>query len=174
MAPARAAHDRGVTLVIGDSITFRSRHWLQAKRPAFVIQGIPGSNAVSLKSRVAAYLQDNPAPRKLVIALGSNGFHTTENDYTRAIDLLPDSTVIAFVSAWRDPAIWGRARSLIVWHNTEYMLDISRTRPSTCMINWRPTVVAHPQLLEDGLHPTVPHGERVWARTVAQGSKACT
>jgi hypothetical protein len=170
-APARKDHP--VTMVIGDSITYRSRQELSAIRPKFVIQGVPGSNANSLKSRVQAYLADHRAPNRLVIELGSNGFHTDEQDYTRAIDLLPSRTVVGFVTAWRNPAIWGKKRSLIVWHNTESMLDIARHRPRSCTIGWRPLVVHDPRLLVDGLHPTVPHGEKVFARTVADGIKAC-
>ncbi len=173
-APVQAQHSKPVTLVIGDSITYRSRHQLKKFRPAFHIQGIPGSNANSLKSRLQAYLADHPAPDRLVIALGSNGFHTTQHTYRRAIGLLPSSTVIGLVTAWRNPAIWGQARSLVVWHNTVDMIHIAHTRPLTCTIGWRPAVVQDPRLLLDGLHPTVPHGERVWAHTVAHGIGRCT
>jgi hypothetical protein len=172
-APVQAHHGQRVTLVIGDSITYRSSPQLRELRPNFVIQGVPGSNANSLTSRLKAYLDHHRAPDRLVVALGSNGFHTTEATYQRAVDLLPRSTVVGLVTAWRNPAIWGRARSMIVWHNTQYMFDVARTRPHTCTIGWRRTVVANPRLLVDGLHPTVPRGERVWAHTVVRGIRGC-
>jgi hypothetical protein len=171
--PVQAGHTRRVTLVIGDSITYRSTPQLREIRPSFVIQGVPGSNANSLESRLQAYLDQHRAPDRVVVALGSNGFHTTESSYWRAVKLLPSSTVVGLVTAWRNPAIWGRARSMIVWHNTQFMFDVAHTRPNTCTIGWRRVVVANPRLLVDGLHPTVPRGERVWARTVVRGIRGC-
>lgn len=169
-AEARAHRSEETVLVIGDSLTARSRDKLRKLDPTWTIDAVRGRHVRKLDDVLAAHLAEAAPPDVLVIALGTNESHGwTEDDYVRVTQMVPETTLIVFVSTYRDSTLWGEARADIQGVYSAWMRHIARTRPLTTSVNWRRRVTHRPNLLVDGTHPTDPRGELVWSRMVNAG-----
>ncbi len=173
-SPGQAAtgHHRSeaTVLVIGDSLTARSRNKLEALGPTWTIDGVRGRHVSKLNDVLAVHLAQAPPPDVLVIALGTNESpRWTEDDYVRVTQMVPETTGIVFVTTYRDATTWGRDRADIQGVYSAWMRHIARTRPLTTTVTWRRRVTRRPALLVDGTHPTDPKGELTWARMVSNG-----
>lgn len=169
-AEVRAHRSEETVLVIGDSLTARSRDKIRKLDPTWIIDGVRGRHVRRLDDVLAEHLTQAAPPDVLVIALGTNESHGwTEDDYVRVTQMVPDTTGIVFVTTFRDPTLWGAARADIQGVYSAWMRHIARTRPLTTSVNWRRRVTHRPNLLVDGTHATDPRGELVWSRMVTAG-----
>jgi lysophospholipase L1-like esterase len=168
--------------VVGDSITRMSTPALRARGLGWEVDAHGGRPVTSLGWVLGERLQRGPAPRVVVVALGSNARRhwNAAAGYRAMIAQLPQSTTVVFVSLYRDPRYFSRhiARKRPDWNPrysaayTRVMYQIAAERPHTCVAPWRPWARAHRRNLTAGVHPHR-HGRRAWARIVAETVASC-
>lgn len=164
--PARTAQ----TLVVGDSLGWRSADELLGRRPGWAVDALPSRKIGELPGRLDAYRALRGQPSALVVELGTNataGFG--EQDLRRVVGSLPRSTAVLFVLPYRQVAR-GNAPSATAYGR--WMRDLARTRPHTCVADWPRLLDQRPGLLLDGTHPTH-RGEKVYAGLLATGLADC-
>lgn len=167
-APPPARTDQ--TLVVGDSLGWRSSDELTARRPGFAVDAMPSRKIGELRGRLDAYRALRGQPSALVVELGTNatpGF--TEQDLRQVVATLPRSTAVLLVLPYRQFAR-GNAPSATAYGR--WMRDLARTRPRTCVADWPRLLEQRPGLLLDGTHPTH-RGEKVYAALLATGLSGC-
>ena len=172
VAPATPAHARSApkgipVLLIGDSLTHYAAPTLLERRPKWKVDAIGGRKVETLPRRIRDDLATYGVPRHLVIALGTNespGW--TRADYAAAVDMVPRSTEVFFITTYRDPAVFGQDRADIQETYSSWMRSISKYRDNVSFINWRGHVKRNPALLRDGVHATDPEGIRYWVDLV--------
>lgn len=115
---------------------------------------------------------------RAVIALGANAsVGWSYADLRSAVNTLPASTVLVFVTPYRDPVLWPdsgsyRVRASVAAVYAGWEARIAQTRPHTCLANWADFARRYPSVLHDGVHPTGA-GAKDWARIVAGAVKRC-
>ncbi|MBS44918.1 MAG: hypothetical protein CMH83_17480 [Nocardioides sp.] len=162
-------------LVIGDSVTWRSADELHDARPAWRVDGVPGSSLGSYRARLRRHLRVHDRPRTLVLALGANqGIRTTRrSDYVAALAQVPDWTRVVLVTPYRDASVYGKRKGRLMKRIGIWMRTLAHDRPHTCLVRWYDAADAHPQWLLDGVHQTST-GEQAWAGLVERGVDRCT
>lgn len=174
--PSAAAQPDGPaargTFVVGDSITKHSRTTLLAMHPRWHVNGLGGRRVDRLPGILKRRLARGPAPRRVVVALGSNPSRDwTKDDYEAALAMLPATTTVLLVTMHRDPAVFPNIQHRMRFYS-RWMREIAAERPRTCVFEWRLKAIRRPELLSDGVHPT-PLGRRVWARGVDRELRTC-
>ncbi|MXG88136.1 hypothetical protein [Nocardioides flavescens] len=167
-APPPAHTDQ--TLVIGDSLGWRSADELEGRRPGWAVDAMPSRKIGELRGRLDAYRAVHGQPSALVVELGTNattGF--SERDLRSSVRSLPRSTAVLFVLPYRQVAR-GNAPSAATYGG--WMRDLARTRSRTCVADWPRLLDQRPGLLLDGTHPTH-RGEKVYAGLLATGLSGC-
>lgn len=161
------------TLLVGDSLSWRSDDELAALRPGWSLDGVPGRRVTQLGPRIRLHLEGYGAPQVLVVALGTNSVvGWTKQDYVDAVALVPERTRVVLVTPYRAPADNDARAVARLDSYGRWLREIAGSRPATCLADWQARVVDDPDLLVDGTHPT-PRGERVWARMVVGAVDAC-
>lgn len=168
--------------VVGDSVTRMSTPALRARGLGWEVDAHGGRPVTSLGWVLGERLQRGPAPRVVVVALGSNARQGWDPvaGYGSMIAQLPPATTVVFVSVYRDPRYFTRrvARHRPDWNPryaatyTRAMERIAAARPHTCVAPWRSWARAHRRNLTAGVHPHR-HGRRAWARIVAGTVASC-
>lgn len=168
------------TVMIGDSISWRSEPTIRHRHPDWYVDALRGRPVKALGPRLNHYLRTvNPRPANFVMALGSNRSSEppwTKRRYLHALSVLPKRTNVLLMLVVRP----GRAqewkdRTLRTYNR--WSRQIARDRPNTYLIPWRSVVLRDPtlnaqgrsRLLEDGVHPTGPSGELGRSRRVGHG-----
>lgn len=135
---------RSKVYIVGDSITYRSRLQVHQIAPKWAVDGVPGRPVWELPRLLSERMATRPIPKHVVIALGSNGsiaWHKPQ--YVNAVNLLPATTRVTFVTMWRNPERWGNPlktpnkHSKLLRRYSKYVKQIARQRPNTCLYNWR-------------------------------------
>jgi hypothetical protein len=116
--------------------------------------------------------------KRVVIALGSNatpGWSYT--DLRRAVNLVPSSATVTFVTPYRDAAKWPdsgpfRVRASVAAAYASWERRIAELRPHTCIADWAGFAQRYPWLLPGGVHPTG-RGAEAWARIVESATDRC-
>ena len=116
--------------------------------------------------------------KRVVIALGANA--TPGWSYTglrKAVNLVPSSTTVTFVTPYRDAAQWPdsepfRVRASVAAAYTSWEHRIAKLRRHTCIADWAGFVQRYPSAVHDGVHPTG-SGSRAWGRIVASAVDRC-
>lgn len=172
-APATAAALPGTGVVIGDSMTWRSRRQLAAALPGWTIDGV-GGRKVGRIIPILRTLKESGAgvPEVVVIALGSNEWGWFPRLYQYAVDMLPAETTVVFQSIWRDDHVYV-GRDATMRHLTGVMHEVASRREHTCVAPWRSIARRHHDtLVLDGVHPTA-LGKRVWTRSLVREVRGC-
>ncbi len=116
--------------------------------------------------------------RQAVIALGTNATQGwTYGDLRAATNRLPSSTVVVFVTPYRNPTLWPetgpfRARASVGGVYASWEKRIAQLRPHTCIADWRGFAQRYPSVVHDGVHQTFP-GAGAWARIVSSAVSRC-
>ena len=163
--------------MVGDSITWHGLDWLRKRGVTWEVSAIAGRDVSCLPYYIAERMLHETPPTMVVIALGTNatsGWY--EEDYQAAVDLLPATTRVTFVTTYRDPEIWHngldyRRRAIIQQHYSTFMHNIAAKRKGTGIAEWRNYISIRPNLLRDGVHPTE-DGKRAWSYIVSEAVKA--
>jgi hypothetical protein len=174
---SRSAGRTSYTLLLGDSIAHQSRSELKELRPHWIVDAVDGRNV----DRLLPLLQDwidrkGQAPDQLVVELGTNWSRTWDGaDYRKVERLVPDAEVV-YVTPYRaltarHPRSDARYPFARTGESATWMRRLAE-RSGVCVAEWRDLVEAHPALLRDGVHPTVP-ARRTWARLVSDASDTC-
>lgn len=161
-------------IMVGDSITDRCKPYLQAMRPNWKIDGVPGRNVRSAPSVIRTNLAAYGIPRRLIIALGQNDDPGWEKaDYRALVDLVPRATAIFFVTTWKDAALKGEEEAAVQGVYSIWMRQIAANQANVEVIEWRNLCYANrdPEtglctLLDDGSHPVDPEGRIAHATLV--------
>ncbi len=171
---------RSSTFMVGDSITYQGLRQLRSRGATWEVTAHPGRFVCNLKR----FLRDrlaNPHPlRKVVIALGTNACEGWgKPEYRSALDLLPASTVVTFVTTYRDPKRWRntrayRERAGVQYWYSRWMKELAAERPHTCVADWRTQAARHMGWLSDGTHLKVPIGRVQWSRIVYTAVRRCS
>lgn len=172
--PAPPAHAARVyAIVIGDSITCRAQDELATMRPAWVVDCEGGRKVGTLRYRIRANLREHGTPANIVLALGTNeSAGWTRADYAAAVDMLPRTTHVLFVTTYRDPAFFpDRARIQVTY--SWWMRQVDRARANVSVVKWRAAALAGTALLPDGVHPDDP-SQLLWAAMVCDGVRAAS
>lgn len=171
---AASAPVGGYTLTIGDSLTYYGRDSLKARRPGWIVDGVRG-RLVSLTPERIMYwsMKRDRQPARIVVALGSNDVpYWLPSDYRMVQKMLPH-TVVLFVTPWRDPKVFGKARARTMWRYAESMRSLARNSNRVCVADWAARVRSNPdRFLRDGVHQTK-YGLRVWSWLIASRMDAC-
>ncbi len=165
-------------LVVGDSITYNSRHQLRQRRPAWQIHAKRGRPVTALPGIVDDLIASGRVPRNLVLALGSNARRSWRRaDFEAVVDSLPKRVSITFMTTYRDPAYWGghpnwgkRPRPQRIY--SRWMRRVAADRPNVCLMHWRRLVKHRPHLLRDGVHPNW-RGKHRWAELLIRSANDC-
>jgi hypothetical protein len=161
--------------VIGDSITAGAAEYLPGW---WHVDAEPGRNVDLLPEHLKLILAQNPSPRTVVVALGTNAVRGwSKQDYADAIGLLPAFTTVVFVTTYRNPDYWGgvedfRRQPWVQYHYSKWMNELTTERPNTCRVAWRYRVKHHPGALYDGVHPRQTGRER-WVDMVRLAVRDC-
>lgn len=168
--------------VVGDSITRMSTWALRLRGLRWQVDAHGGRKVTSLGWVLGERLAQEPPPRVVVAALGANakpGWDPVAG-YRAMVAQLPETTVLVFVSVYRDPRYFTPtvARKRPDWNPvysvsyTRAMYEIAATRPHTCVAPWRRWAHAHRRNLTSGVHPHR-YGRQAWARIVATTVASC-
>jgi hypothetical protein len=170
---------RSSTFMVGDSITYQGLHQLRSRGASWEVTTHPGRYVCTLKR----FLKDrlaNPQPlRKVVIALGTNACEGWgKPEYRSALDLLPASTAVVFVTTYRDPKRWRntrayRERAGVQYWYSRWMKELAAERPHTCVADWRTQAASHMGWLSDGTHLKPSIGRIQWSRIVFSAVRRC-
>ncbi|HEX2893144.1 MAG TPA: hypothetical protein VHO29_03975 [Marmoricola sp.] len=177
----RTGSDTSV-FVAGDSITKMSTPELRHLGLGWEVDAQGGRSVTSLGWVLGERLARGPAPRVVVAALGANadpGWDAVSG-YRAMIAQLPETTIVVFVSVYRDPRYFTRrvSRQRPDWNPaysaayTRAMYEVAATRPHTCVAPWRPWAQKHRANLTGGVHPHR-YGRWAWARIVAATVASC-
>lgn len=171
-----APEDPARVFMVGDSITAGGKADLLDLKPNWDIEALAGRNVDCLPGIVAERLTQRPMIGKLIIALGTNATEGwKQTDYEAVTNMVPSDTVVVFVTTYRDPQIWDdtmpyRTRASVQYWYSRYMNNIER--PNTCLVPWRWYADNHPEVLADGVHPTI-DGRKIWAKKVSDTVGDC-
>lgn len=197
---------RSSTFMVGDSVTrqgvtwgFRPQHLAQGWEVSSVAGRDVSTLPFYLADRVAAqqrlpyvhhtkrWKRRHPrlAARKFrypikraVIALGTNAtLGWSYGDLRRAVNLLPASTVVVFVTPYRDPVKWDdtqpyRVRARVAAAYASWEHRIAEVRPHTCIADWAGFAGRYSYLVPGGVHPSY-KGTQTWARIVQSATDRC-
>lgn len=164
--------------VVGDSITAQGTDELRRLHRGWDIDGVSGRRVSELPRILDDRLARGPAPRAVVVALGTNSVSWwAADDYRSALARLPASTRVVLVTTYRDPDAWPEDgpephRAAVLADYSRWLGEIAQERPGTCLVDWRTTVQQRPGLLADGVHPTQ-EGQRVWAAAISRSVATC-
>lgn len=130
-----------------------------------------------LAVRLAARKYRYPVKR-VVIALGTNatpGWSYT--DLRRAVNLVPSTATVTFVTPYRDAVKWDdsqpfRVRASVAAVYASWEHRIAEVRPHTCIADWAGFAQRYPWLLPGGVHPSV-SGTEAWGRLVQSAVDRC-
>jgi len=165
----------------GDSITYWSAPSIEALRPGWNIEGVPGRQVQSLALQVEQILAADPSPRAIIVELGTNtaGWADYRALYAEALAPVPAATKIILVTPYRDPVKFSRdsdypenRKAYHQYHAAKAMRALVAARPRTCIARWRYLAGHRPWLLHDGIHPTM-RGRAVLAELLAKTVRGC-
>ena len=162
------------------TLPYYLRDRVQAQHPHTVVKRLKrrGKHRRGRRYRLVRMVQYRYPVKKAVIALGTNATQGwSYEDLRSAVNLLPSTTAVVFVTPYRDPVAWPesgsyRVRASVGRTYAAWESRISQLRAHTCVADWRGFVQRYPQVLHDGVHPTSA-GARSWARLVAGAVAAC-
>ncbi len=174
---AEAATWSRTIYVIGDSITNQAGPvFRQAYHPSTQLNAAGGRNVSTLGALVDQRLAAAPAPRHMVLALGTNHSGWDPVVFDAILDRIPQKTKVVLVSTYRDPKVFGVERADLMAEMTAHMLSTAARRPGVCVANWRAAVLKSARLssvIYDGVHPTTT-GRKLWARTLEYRLHHCS
>ena len=176
--------------LIGDSISYRGTDNLRSLGVHWQINAFPGRTLTPLSDLIAARLAQGPAPRTLIVELGTNVDATnpyTEGDFRSALAQLPHTTRVVLVTPYRDPAkydpsVWSPSTPATAAEFASMMAHIAATRKNTCIAPWARFASRHRYLLADGIHPKGPYkphwgsrgpGQQAWAKFLRRAVGRC-
>ena len=163
------------TLLLGDSVAWRAADELADLRPGWTLDAVPGRVVYALGRRLDHYLAQHRPPAVVVVALGTNpGAGWVLGDYLEAVETLPDSTRVVWVTPYRSSERRpGNPPWLVqeVRRVSEAMSRAAQIRPGSCLVDWGADARSR-DLLLDGVHPTRA-AEGTWARLVSRGVTDC-
>ena len=164
------------TLLLGDSVAWRAADELADLRPGWTLDALPGRVVYALGRRIDRYLAQHRPPAVVVVALGTNpGAGWVLGDYLDAVERLPDSTRVVWVTPYRSSE---RSTGNPPWLSrevqrvTQAMRRAAQIRPGSCLVAWDTAARTRSELLLDGVHPTRA-AEGTWARLVSRGATDC-
>ena len=163
----------GGVVMIGDSLTWRGSDELGRLRPTFILDGEPARPATELASRLAAFREGHGQPDGLIIELGTvPAAKFGRQDLVKAVRSVPRGTRVMLVL----PHFELSSHPVVVTPQSkrvgEWMRDLARSRPRTCVADWPGYVRAHPGILQDGVH-TKHTAEGRWAHWISQQWAHC-
>lgn len=173
-SPYPAGATGGYTLVIGDSLTYYGRPALKEREPSWIVDGHRGRLVSETPTRIMYWVSKmDRQPERLVIALGSNDVRSwIPTDYRMVQKMLPN-TKIVFVTPWRDPRVFGKARARVMYSYAEEMRSLARHSGRVCIADWAARVRENPdKFLRDGVHQTK-YGIRMWSWLVQTRMNNC-
>jgi hypothetical protein len=171
---ATAPQAAGGVLLVGDSIAWRGSDELARLRPSWTIDGYPGRRFTDLQDRIDFYLAGHTAPTGVILELGTNAAGSYKRSaLDQSLATLPADTrlmlVVPYRGTARNPGVQLKAQA----RYDSWYRKIARTRPDTCLADWRSLVRKHPDVLVDGVHPTH-RSESRWAHFVADAWDHCS
>ena len=117
--------------------------------------------------------------RTAIVALGANAsLGWTYADLRDAVNALPRTTTVVFVTPYRSPTAWPnsgpyRVRASMSTMYTHWETRIAQLRKHTCVAEWGSFAARWPSALHDGVHQT-DAGAKAWARIVADAVTRCS
>lgn len=147
--PDTATAATSYTLVLGDSVAHQTKAALHSVRPDWVIDTDDARQVHALGTLIDRYIASRGAPRRIVVALGTNGSCPTAgwspDKYGMVRQKLPRTTIV-FVTPYRDPVKYA-ARSPFnphcdtsAYEGTGAFADKMRElamESGTCVADWR-------------------------------------
>lgn len=180
------------TWMVGDSVTYLGMDDIEGRvdRPWRII-GIPGSLVSDMPGFIQDRLNMGPAPKRMVIALGTNAFRGWDiSDFRQSLALLPASTVVVLIEPYRDPRFFEPGSTpaardpALISRYVQMMRTLAAERPRTCVAPWRTWAQRHASTAfygpdapdsvgpTPGVHP-LPWAQKAWARIVVQTVNGC-
>ena len=164
----------------GDSITYWSAPIIGDRRPGWFIEGVPGRQVQTLALQVEQILAGDPHPRAIIVALGTNTekFEDYEALYRDALAPVPAGTKVVLVAPYRNPekfgagTDWPANRKAYHQYYAARAMNTLAQAEGVCVAHWRYTVSRNPDLLHDGIHPTM-RGRRVLTELLVDAVKTC-
>lgn len=173
-AANRIAWSAAGSYVLGDSIAELGTDELLRRRPRWTINALGGRRVTALPALIRNLRAADQRPYRVVIELGSNqSAGWRKSDYRSAIAQLPRSTRVLLVTPYKAPGgHWARRGVTATERYAQWMQQLARQRPHTCVVPWRARASAHPEWLRDGLHPNE-DSLGTWADLIMATDSAC-